>query len=156
MRSRLHELLSRIFEYFSNHYVTDLRHSREVVEALLGAGIPVDVKDTGWFARGATPLMNLGISGRVDLGEMLLERGADVNASFTAGPLFGVTPLMWASLNGHAALVSRLLDAGARVNASKCVCARCCSDEWIWHIILSYTRIHISINLLPIDAAFLF
>ena len=93
-------------------------HSLEVAEALLDAGVSVDVEATSWLLQGGTPLMMVSTADfeRDDLAELLLTRGANPDASVTSGPLAGFTPLLLACKKGHTAIVARLLDAGAEVN----------------------------------------
>ncbi len=78
------------------------------VQAMLDAGVKVDVKDDGW-----TPLMVAAFHGHKDIAELLIANGANVNAKDAAGR----TPLYIAAMESHMETVELLVAKGADVNA---------------------------------------
>jgi uncharacterized protein len=82
--------------------------SRNVVEALLRAGAPVDARDRD----NRTPLMLARQAGNLTAVEALLAAGAGVNV---IGGRLERTPLMYAASAGNVPLMKLLLAGGARV-----------------------------------------
>jgi ankyrin repeat protein len=89
------------------------------VQALLGKGAEVDVKDTD----GTTPLIVAATNGNLEVAHILIDHGANVNARGTIIEIVnkgelrgGWTALIRAAANGHAEIVKLLLEKGADPN----------------------------------------
>ena len=80
----------------------------DVVEDLIGQGLPIDVKDQD----GYTALMYAANSGHEDVARVLLAHGANPNATDRQMS----TPLMFAAQHDHLGVVRQLLAAGADPN----------------------------------------
>ena len=84
------------------------RHDRaEVVQALIKAGVDVDVKNNF----GETPLYCGARDGRIRIVQSLIKAGADIEATDRVGS----TPLYVAAKNGETEIVQALLAAGADI-----------------------------------------
>jgi ankyrin len=87
------------------HYAS----TKAAVDALLAAGVAVDVRWTPWWR---TPLLDAAMHGFAEAAEALLDHGADIQATNCSH----FSPLHWAAWGGHRAVVKLLLERGADVH----------------------------------------
>ncbi len=82
--------------------------NKNVVEAMLKKGLPVDVRDRDLW----TPLMLAALQGHDKIVALLLEEGADIEAQ----DINGTTALMAAASSGWLSVTKRLIKSGADID----------------------------------------